>query len=452
MMTLSQAIAAAGGTLHGADVRFTAVGTDSRADCTGQLFIALRGARFDGHDHVAAAQAAGAVAALVDHPLPLDLPQWVVADTRLGLGCLAAAWRNQFAGRVVAITGSNGKTTVKEMLAAILAQTGRVRATVGNLNNDIGMPLTLLRARDEDCLVLEMGANHPGEIGYLTDIARPDLALITTAGRAHLEGFGTVAGVAQAKGEIARGLTRDGVFVVSGDSPYTPLWRELAGERRLLTFALDGIGDVQAASADMHTLWDADGFRTTFIAHHDRDALPLTLRLAGRHNVRNALAATAAALALGIDADAIRTGLASLQPVPGRLFPRRCQGRDIIDDTYNANPDSIAAAIEVLAGLSGRRWLALGDLGELGPDAAQLHEDIGVLARTAGIERLMTVGTLSAGASRVFGAGAQHFDHQADLIAVLHAELGTDDRLLVKGSRAARMERIVEALCAEVTR
>ncbi|TCT23057.1 UDP-N-acetylmuramoyl-tripeptide--D-alanyl-D-alanine ligase [Thiobaca trueperi] len=450
MMMLSQAIAQAGGSLHAEDVRFAAVGTDSRADCAGQLFIALRGERFDGHEYVAAAQAAGAVAAMVDHPLPLDLPQWVVADTRLGLGRLAAVWRDRFPGRVVAITGSNGKTTVKEMIAAILAQAGQVRATVGNLNNDIGMPLTLLRARDEDFLVLEMGANHHGEIGYMTDIARPDVALITNAGRAHLEGFGTVEGVARAKGEIARGLPAGGVFVVGGDSPYTPLWRELAGERRMLTFALDGAADVQAVSADTQVAWDADGFRTVFTAIHADGDLPLTLRLAGRHNVRNALAATAVALALGIDADAIRAGLASLQPVKGRLYPRRCQGLGVIDDTYNANPDSIAAAIEVLAGLAGRRWLVLGDLGELGPDAARLHEEIGVLARAAGIERLVTVGGLSVGASRAFGEGARHFADQAALIAALSPELRAEDSVLVKGSRLARMERIVEALCAEV--
>ena len=450
MMMLSQAIAQAGGSLHGADVRFAAVGTDSRADCTEQLFIALRGERFDGHEYVAAAQAAGAVAAMVDHPLPLDLPQWVVADTRLGLGRLAAIWRDRFPGRVIAITGSNGKTTVKEMIAAILAQAGRVRATVGNLNNDIGMPLTLLRARDEDFLVLEMGANHPGEIGYMTDIARPEVALITNAGRAHLEGFGTVDGVAQAKGEIVRGLSAEGVFVVGGDSPYTPLWRELAGGRRMLTFALDGAGEVQAMSEGIRVDWDADGFRTVFTATHDHGDLALTLRLAGRHNVRNARAATAVALALGNEADAIRAGLASLQPVNGRLYPRRCQGLGIIDDTYNANPDSIAAAIEVLAGLAGRRWLVLGDLGELGPDAARLHEEIGALARAAGIERLVTVGGLSVGASRTFGEGAQHFDDQTALIAGLKSELRADDRVLVKGSRLARMERIVEALCAEV--
>ncbi|SDX49648.1 UDP-N-acetylmuramoyl-tripeptide--D-alanyl-D-alanine ligase [Allochromatium warmingii] len=450
MWTLAQAVAAVGGIRHGADVAFTSVGTDSRADCSGQLFIALRGERFDGHDYVAAAQAAGAVAALVEQPLALDLPQWVVADTRLALGQLAAAWRNRFAGRVIAITGSNGKTTVKELLAAILAQVGTVRATRGNLNNDIGMPLTLLSARAEDFLVLEMGANHPGEIGYMTDIARPDVALITNAGRAHLEGFGSIAGVAQAKGEIARGLPPEGVFVVSGDSPYLELWRELAAGRRMLTFALDGAADLSASTASLRVTWEPEGFRTQFVAQIAGEAWPLALQLAGQHNVRNALAATAAALAaLGLDREAIHTGLETLTPVKGRLFPRRCREIGVIDDSYNANPDSLRAAIDVLATLDGRRTLVLGDLGELGPDAALLHAEIGQYARAAGLDQLCTVGTLSAEASRAFGTGGAHFGDQSALLAYLKTTLHPGDRVLVKGSRLARMERIVEALCAE---
>lgn len=463
--TLAQAAALAGGVLHGQDRTFGAVSADSRTDCPGRLFVALRGARFDGHDHVAAAWQAGAVAAMVERPLPLDLPQWVVADTRLGLGRLAAVWRDRVPGRVIAITGSNGKTTVKEMLAAIGRRTGRVLATAGNLNNDIGLPLTLLGACDEDFLVLEMGANHPGEIGYLTDLARPDLALVTNAGRAHLEGFGSLEGVARAKGEIARGLPATGRLVVAGDSPYTALWRELAAGRPVLTFALHDGGDGAAADCDLtarrdsiRTTWDADGFRTEWIAHTGRAHpggardIPLALRLAGHHNVRNALAATAAALSLGISEDAIRAGLAGLQPVAGRLCPRRCGELHVIDDTYNANPDSIAAAIEVLAALSGRRWLVLGDLGELGADAPRLHEEVGKLARAAGIERLITTGILSAAASRAFGPGGRHFKDRQALIDWLPGVVGATDRVLVKGSRLARMELIVAALCADAER
>jgi UDP-N-acetylmuramoyl-tripeptide--D-alanyl-D-alanine ligase len=449
MWTLEQAVAEAGGRLQGEDRRFTSVGTDSRADCSGQLFIALRGERFDGHAYVAAARDGGAVAAMVDHPLPIDIPQWIVDDTRLALGRLAAAWRRRFSGRVVAITGSNGKTTVKEMVAAILGQVGQVRATRGNLNNDIGMPLTLLSARDEDFLVLEMGANHRGEIGYMTDIARPDVALITNAGRAHLEGFGSVDGVAHGKGEIARGLPAEGVFVFGADSPYAGLWHNLAAGRQVLSFALDADADLCADSAAIEVEWTDAGFRTRLAARHGEQIIPMTLRLAGEHNARNALAAAATALALGVDSGAIAGGLATLEPVKGRLCPRRCGAAGVIDDTYNANPDSIAAAIRVLAGLSGRHWLILGDLAELGPEAEGLHREVGEMARIGGVDRLFSVGTLSEAATQAFGDSARHFAEQEDLIRALRAEISPGDRILIKGSRSARMERIVEALCVE---
>jgi UDP-N-acetylmuramoyl-tripeptide--D-alanyl-D-alanine ligase len=448
MWTLGEAIARAGGRLVGPDRHFDAVGVNSRADCRGQLFVALRGERFDGHDYVADALAAGAVAAMVEHPLPLDVPQWIVPDTRLGLGHLASAWRDRFQGRVIAITGSNGKTTVKEMVAAILAQVGSVRATQGNLNNDIGMPLTLLGARDEDFLVLEMGANHPGEIGYMSELARPQVALITNAGRAHLEGFGSVDGVARAKGEIALGLPADGVFVIGADSPYTDLWRGLAAGRRMLTFALAGAADLSAEPASIRVAWTDAGFRTHVVARHGERELPLVLRLAGEHNARNALAAAAVALALGIAPTAIQAGLATLTPVAGRLCPLHCGPVGLIDDTYNANPDSLAAAIQVLVGLEGRRWLILGDLGELGAEAAVLHREVGESARAAGVDRLFSVGTLSAAATVGFGEGARHFAEQASLIRALQSELAAGDRVLVKGSRSARMEKIVAALCA----
>ena len=447
MWTLTQAAACAGGETRGADTAFSSVGTDSRRDCTGQLFVALRGERFDGHAYVAAARNRGAAAAMVDHPLALDLPQWIVDDTRAGLGRLAAAWRNRFPGRVAAVTGSNGKTTVKEMLAAMLSQAGPTRATQGNLNNDIGMPLTLLAARDEAFLVLEMGANHPGEIAYMTAIGRPEVALITNAGRAHLEGFGSVAGVARAKGEIADGLAEDGVFIVPGDSPYTPLWRELAAGRTLRTFALDAPADLSAARASVEVGWAEDGFRTRFVAVQDGVDYPLEIRLAGLHNVLNALAATAAALALGVEFAAVRAGLLALTPVPGRLCPRLSNGRRVIDDTYNANPDSLDAAIAVLMSLRGRPWLVLGDLGELGPQSLDLHRAVGTAARAAGVEHLISVGTQSAAASTAFGPGARHFTDQSALITHLQTVLRPDDLVLVKGSRTARMERIVTALC-----
>jgi UDP-N-acetylmuramoyl-tripeptide--D-alanyl-D-alanine ligase len=302
-----------------------------------------------------------------------------------------------------------------------------------------------------------MGANHPGEIAYMTGIGRPEVALITNAGRAHLEGFGSLAGVARAKGEIALGLPPDGVLVVPGDAPYTPLWRELAAGRTLRTFGLDGAAgpmvgadagaDLSADPGTIAVRWDEDGFRTTFTARHAGQAQPLELRLAGLHNVRNALAATAAALALGVGFDAVRAGLLALGPVPGRLYPRRHAGVRVIDDSYNANPDSLAAAIAVLMGLRGRHWLVLGDLGELGPQSLDLHREIGARARAAGVEQLLSVGTQSAAAAAAFGAPAEHFSDQAALIARLRPALGPEDLVLVKGSRTARMEHIVNALC-----
>ncbi|AGA91799.1 UDP-N-acetylmuramoyl-tripeptide--D-alanyl-D-alanine ligase [Thioflavicoccus mobilis 8321] len=436
-----------GGHLVGEDVGFDGVGTDSRRDCNGQLFVALRGAHHDGHGFVAQAAAQGAAAALVEEALPVALPQCVVADTRVALGRLAAACRDRLPGRVVAITGSNGKTTCKEMVAAILAEVGSVRATVGNLNNDIGLPLTLLGAGEESYLVLEMGANHAGEIAYLTAIARPAAALITGAGRAHLEGFGSLEGVARAKGEIIAGLPAQGTLVAPSESPFLALWRELADGRRVLTFGLDGAADVAADPSQVRTRWDDGGFRTEFEVRHGELRLPIVLPLAGQHNVRNALAAAALTLAAGAPPGAIAAGLARIAPVPGRLAPfSGLAGSRLIDDSYNANPDSVAAAIAVLTALSGRRHLALGDLGELGPEAARLHEEIGQVARAAGVECLHAVGELSAHAVATFGPGGLHYSDQGALIAALRGALGAGDVVLVKGSRAAGMERVVAAL------
>jgi UDP-N-acetylmuramoyl-tripeptide--D-alanyl-D-alanine ligase len=447
MWRLGQVCDLLGGRLVGADVPVSSIGTDSRNDCSGQLFVALRGARFDGHAFIDQAMAQGAAAALVERPQPCALPQCVVADSRLALGRLAAAWRERFSGQVVAITGSNGKTTCKEMVAAILAQSGSVRATAGNLNNDIGLPLTLLAARDESFLVLEMGANHSGEIDYLTRIAQPEAAVITSAGRAHLEGFGSLEGVARAKGEIARGLPADGTFVVPAGSPFLPLWRQLAEGRRVLTFGLEAGADLVADPAKIEMIWDSDGFRTALELRMESARLPLVLHLAGQHNVQNALAAAALAFAIGVPGEAITAGLATVIPVPGRLDPRRgLNGCRLIDDSYNANPDSVAAAIAVLTSLAGRHHLVLGDLGELGPEALRLHGDIGEAARAAGLEHLHTVGELSAAAATAFGRGAVHYPDQRSLIDALRPMLGPDDLVLVKGSRAARMERIVAGL------
>jgi UDP-N-acetylmuramoyl-tripeptide--D-alanyl-D-alanine ligase len=448
MWTLSEAAARIGGRVECTDTSFDSVGKDSRADCAGQLFVALRGERFDGHKFATQAWRNGAVAALVDHPVDAGIPQLVVDDTRLGLGRLATAWRDRVTGKVIAVTGSNGKTTCKEMLAAVLAQAGSVRATGGNLNNDIGMPLTLLSARGEDFLVLEMGANHPGEIAYLTAIGRPDVAVITNAGRAHLEGFGSVEGVARAKGEIAQGLSPEGTLVVPSDSPWTDLWRESAAGRAMLTCGSDVSADVRVAVDGVASGWSEEGFCTSFKVQVNGADLALELSLAGMHNVRNVLFVVAVAKVLGIGPGQIRAGLSGLKPTAGRLSPRRgAGGLRLIDDSYNANPDSVRAAIDVLMGLPGRHWLVLGDLGELGPQAEELHRGLGEEARSAGVDALYAVGPLSAVAAEAFGGDGRHFADQTSLISDLRGRLGPDDLVLVKGSRLAAMERVADALC-----
>ena len=456
--SLSEAAVAIGARLRAAgqtatELSIQGVTTDSRSDSKGCLFVALRGERFDGHDYVTKAAESGAIGALVDHAIDCPLPQLIVDDCRLALGRLAAAWRKRIPARIIAITGSNGKTTVKEMVAAILSGVGTTRATAGNLNNDIGMPLTLLAARDEQFLVLEMGANHHGEIGYLTEIARPDVALITNAGRAHLEGFGSVEGVAHAKGEIARGLPADGTFVFMAEVPWTPLWQQLADGRPTLSFGTGPSADVGADEQAITQTWDQNGFRSRFTARMRNAEFEIALALAGSHNVRNALAAIAGTLALGIEPLAIRAGLEQLRPVKRRLQPRRtASGARLIDDSYNANPDSLAAAVDVLTSIPienvGRYLLVLGDFGELGADSTEVHREMGVAAHASGADALYAVGALSTHAVEGFGAGGRHFADQPSLIDSLLADLRPADLILVKGSRRAAMDLVADALCS----
>jgi len=441
--TLTRAAAWMGAEQKGEDRPFAGVSTDSRAMPPGALFIALRGPRFDGHDHAPEAVAAGAAAVVTERPLSIAAPQLLVPDTRRALGALAAAWRRACPVRVVAITGSNGKTTVKEMCAAILSQAGPVLATRGNLNNEIGVPLTLLRLSPEHRhAVVEMGANHAGEIGMLTGLARPDAALITNAAAAHLEGFGSLEGVARAKGEIYSGLEEQGVALINADDPFAPLWRELAAGHRVMTFGLREPADIAAAAR-------LDGAGAQMSLRLPDGEQPVRLALLGRHNVQNALAAAAAAAALGIDRRAIAAGLAQMRPVAGRLAPRPgSQGAHLIDDSYNANPASLGAALEVLAACEGRRYLVLGDMAELGAEAEALHRRAGEQARAAGIDRLYATGRLSRLAAERFGSGGHFFAHQEALIEALRSELSPEVTVLVKGSRAARMERVVAALGA----
>ncbi|MEO8330847.1 MAG: UDP-N-acetylmuramoyl-tripeptide--D-alanyl-D-alanine ligase [Gallionella sp.] len=455
MMLLSQAARVLNGRLVGEDVRFTAVSTDSREINPGDLFIALRGEHFDGYEFVAAAAQAGAVAAVIEEqgasgkaqdqaasPAPCTL-LLVPYSTRLALGQLAAYWRNRFDIPLVAITGSNGKTTVKEMLAGILRaaagnETG-VLATKGNLNNDIGMPLTLLQmAAQYRYAVIEMGMNHPGEIDYLTRIACPDVALVNNASGAHLEGLGSVDAVAGAKGEIFAGLSPNGTAIINADDAYAPLWRTLVGAHPLLEFGLD-------QQADVSGRWQPKGSGLQLEVRAPQGNFTADLQVPGVHNARNALAATTAAIALNVPLETIAVGLERFTGVAGRMQRKAAKhGAILIDDTYNANPASVRAAIGVLANVAGKRVLVLGDMGELGDEAAKLHAEIGSEARRAGIERLFALGALSAGAVSEFGSGGRHFERVEDLLAALEKELDGNTTMLVKGSRFMKMERVVE--------
>lgn len=454
MMLLSQAAQATSGKLLGSDASFKSVSTDSRKISANDLFVALRGEHFDGYEFIAQAAQRGAAASLVnadsykEHP-PLSnfsSPLVVVEDTRLALGQLAAYWRRQFAISLVAITGSNGKTTVKEMLAGILREAAgsaeAVLATQGNLNNDIGMPLTLLQLHAAHrYAVIEMGMNHAGEIDYLTGIAAPDVALINNASGAHLEGLGSVEAVARAKGEIFSGLQHHGTAVMNADDTHVPIWRALAGAHQLLEFGLDPQADVSAT-------WQPRNEGLQLDVRTPQGNFTALLQVPGAHNARNALAATAAAIALSIPLEKIVVGLEKFSGVAGRLQRKNAlHGAHLIDDTYNANPASVRAAISVLAQVSGKHILVLGDMGELGEEAATFHAQIGSEARRAGIEKLYGLGILSGNAVREFGSGARHFEHIEELLPALEKELDAQTTVLVKGSRFMKMERVVQFCC-----
>ena len=449
-LRLSEIAESLNGALAGDDIAVSQVSTDTRTLTKGALFVALEGPHFNGHDFIPQAIASGASGLLVSEERLEPVAQIRVDNTRLGLGRLAALWRERFPVPLVGITGSNGKTTVKELIAAILSQRGTVLATRGNLNNDIGMPLTLLRLQDEAFAVIEMGANHHGEIDYLTRIARPDVAVLTNAGAAHLEGFGDLVGVARAKGEIFNGLSEDGIAVLNADDRFFDYWRGLLGERQLLSFGGSETADVRGELEQAETRWTEQGFRSLMRVHYQSTAFQVELALGGRHNLMNALAAIAAGLASGCTIEQIQLGLASVRPVDGRLKAcRSSAGVQLIDDTYNANPDSVAAAIEVLKKASGNRWLVLGDLAELGDEAVELHARIGRSARAAGLPHLYTLGRLSSHAAEAFGEGARAFTQLEDLVAALKQEATAGDTLLIKGSRSAGMERVVKLLMAE---
>ncbi|WP_041642325.1 UDP-N-acetylmuramoyl-tripeptide--D-alanyl-D-alanine ligase [Azoarcus olearius] len=455
LLDASRALSAHHAVAQGA-VRFSSVGTDSRGIIPGQLFVALRGERFDGHEFVAAALKAGAAAAMVDARGftefgDASLPLLVVDDTRLALGTLAATWRARFAIPVIGVTGSNGKTTVKEMCAEILRAQARrdgagdeaVLATRGNLNNDIGLPLTLLELRDHHrAAVIEMGMNHPGEIAYLTGLARPTVAIVNNAQRAHLQGLGTLGEVAQEKGAIYQGLGAAGVAVVNADDPHAGYWRDLNAGRPIVSFGIDQPADV-AGECTLHGL----GSQLHIAAPQGRGEVEL--QVPGLHNASNALGAAAACLAAGVVFEAALEGLALYEGTRGRLQRRSGpQGAVILDDSYNANPDSVRAGIDVLASTPGHTFLVLGDMGEVGQTSAQVHDEIGGYAKSKGIDGLYALGEASAIAVRNFGEGAHHFDSVEALVAALAPRLDADAVVLVKGSRFMKMERVADALAA----
>ncbi|MBF8779551.1 UDP-N-acetylmuramoyl-tripeptide--D-alanyl-D-alanine ligase [Pseudomonas fulva] len=429
----------------GADVGFSGVGIDSRNIGPGQLFVALAGPRFDGHDYLAEVQAKGAVAALVEREVAgIDLPQLVVADSRLALGRLGALNRAAFEEPVVAITGSSGKTTVKELLAGILRTAGPVHATRGNLNNDLGAPLTLLEiGREHRAAVIELGASRIGEIRYTVGLTQPQVVIINNAGTAHVGEFGGPEKIVEAKGEILEGLGEGGTAILNLDDKAFETWRARAGTHRVISFALED------ARADFHASEIGRDERgcPSFKLQAPGGCAFVQLNLLGVHNVGNALAAAAAAHALGVSLEAIAAGLGTVQPVKGRSVAQvTARGARLIDDTYNANPTSMCAAIDILAGFSGRTVLVLGNIGELGQWAEQGHREVGAYARGK-VDALYATGADMVHAVEAFGASGRHFANQAELIEAVRAENTSDTTILIKGSRSAAMENVVAALC-----
>jgi len=419
------------------DVVVDAIVTDSRRADFGALFAALPGSQVDGHDFAPAAVKLGAVALLVSRRLELDVPQLVVGNVLRALGRLAALLRERLDPVVVGITGSNGKTTVKEMVASILQSAGPVLATRGNYNNELGVPLSLFALEPRHRFaVLELGASKAGDIAYLASIAQPDIGLVTNIGPAHLGGFGSEEGVARAKGELFAALPPEGCAVINADEPWVSLWLGLNGAGRVLTFGTAPDSDVRISGDDEQPRIETPG-----------GGFDLQLALPGAHNRLNAAAATAVALALGVDLDSICRGLEAVQPVPGRLnFIETAAGWTVIDDTYNANPASLYSALQVLSGMQGTAWLVLGDMKELGTGSPKMHREVGDAARAMGVARLFATGEMSVHSVDAFGAGAQHFDSREQLAAALKRQLRPGINVLVKGSRSMGMEAVVEAI------
>jgi len=434
------------GRLIGEDGGFGAVTTDSRALTAGSLFVAIAGDKYDGNDFVRDAHAKGAAGALVSRTANLPLAQVEVRDTRRAFGVLARAWRANFAVPVVAVTGSSGKTTVKELVASILSVSRSVCVTQGNLNNDIGVPLTLMRlGLEHDALVVELGANHAGEIDYLASLVQPTVGIITNAGAAHLEGFGSLAGVAAAKGELLDHLPKAGTAVLNADDTFRADWVARSPCEFTVTFGFAKHADCTVVG---EPVYDAAGVDFT-MRLPDGERIDVRLPLLGRQNVANALASAAAAQAVGTSVEGIVTGLGRAAAVRGRLKSLAGRGgATLVDDSYNANPGSVRAALDYLAVLGGKKLLVLGDMAELGPEARALHREIGEYARGR-CDALYAIGALAREAADAYGEGARAFaDHEAAR-AALEPLLRPGTTVLVKASRVMGLDRLVKALAAD---
>ena len=440
----------AGGELQGEDVVVDTMSNDTRALMPGGLYVALRGERYDGHDFAYDAAMRHAAAVLVDHAVQVDVPQVIVADTQLALARIASNLQLDRNGKVIAITGSNGKTSVKALLQSILQLAGETYFNPGNRNNEIGLPLAVIDAPDDaDFAIYEMGAGKPGDIAYLTDIVAPDVALVNNVASAHLERMGSLLGVAETKGAIYAALPADGVAVINADDAFAEYFVGLAAGRRVLRFGLESSAEVSAREVRA----GAEGSRFVLVA--PQGEIAVELGLPGRHNVLNALAAATLALACGVALSTIAEGLAAARPVAGRQIAHALgDGVVLVDDSYNANPGSLAAAIDTLAASGSEAWLVLGDMRELGDEGEALHADAGKRAKAAGIRRLYALGLLSAAAARAFGEGARSFDTHVEVIDALRADLqmatpGAGLRVLVKGSRGSAMDRVVNAFLSK---
>ena len=432
------------GKLLGPDVNYTGLSIDSRSIKPHELFIAIRGEKFDGHNFIELAKQRGAAGAVVDHVIETDLPLVVVQDTPKSLGELAKQHRREFSIPIIALTGSCGKTTTKEMVRSILAEVGPVLTNFKNFNNDIGLPLTLLNLTTQHCYaVIEMGANHAGEIEYLTHITQPNVALITNIGPAHLQGFGSIAGVAQAKAEIFSGLVKNGVAIINADDKFADTLRKKCVPFRVVRFGLSDATDFFATNIQM----DVDG-KASFLLHFPNGKeMMISLSLPGQHHVLNALAAAAAASQVGIELSFIKSGLEKMQPVPGRVIVSKTKiGATLIDDSYNANPSSVAVALKLLAHYSGQRIFVMGDMGELGQNAVDYHRQIGQIAKELNIDDVYTCGDLSKETAKAFGANAKHYPNHQELILALKPRLQENVTILIKGSRSAQMEKVAAAL------